>query len=222
VSWRFAQVLAQEKKKKKKKKKKKSFFSRVVFATEFVAFQDDGDGVFKGVSVLLLVFGKAEDKMPYSKTSAVFRWLVGYDFTDTALLIDKRLNGKITFVTSAVKVIFFFFFFFKPLFSRRFLQEEIIKSSLSSVPQGILDGRAPVEVDVILRGKTTEKNDVDRIVSRLKAGKVGVVKGREPHSGSFAQALLEAVQDVQEGIKLEDVTQGKDKRNKFVGGMPFD
>ncbi len=134
--------------------------------------------------------------MRYSKTSAVFRWLFGYDLTDTLVLVDKRGSGKVTFLVSASK-------------------EQLLKSSLVPPVPGLdLKGRAPVEIEILLRSKNNEKQDFDRLAARLKAGTVGGVWNvpgtpvREPQQGAFAEGFIEVIRDESEGIKVVDVSAG--------------
>ena len=146
---------------------------------------------------MALLFGRtSEEGFKYSKTSALFRWLFGYDLSDTLVLFDKRGSGKVTFLVSQSK-------------------EQLLRSSLLPAPEGLtLGGRSPIEVEIILRSKNNEKQDFDRLAARLKAGVVGGVWNvpgqapKEPQQGPFAEGFLEVVRDDSEGVKLLDVSRG--------------
>lgn len=124
----------------------------------------------------------------------MFRWLLGFDLTDTLILIDKRNAGKVTFLVSTTK-------------------EQALKSLLQP-PENLNLDRQPVEVEIIVRTKSNDKQDMDRIAARLKAGPVGGVwnapgaEMKEPHEGPFAEAFLETVRDESEGIRLLNVEEG--------------
>ena len=157
--------------------------------------QDEGtSGDFQGGTFLALLFGRTEEDLPFSKTSALFRYLFGYDLTDSLVLVDKRGVGKVTFLVSATK--------------------EAMLKQLLPVPEGLeMDGRAPVEIEILARQKGNEKADMDRITSRLKAGTVAGVWNKadskemlEPQSGPFADAFLQAMRE--EDIAMVDATIG--------------
>lgn len=74
------------------KEKKKKVVLTLCFS------QNDGSsaGPFHGATFIALLFGRTSDEgLKYSKSSALFRWLFGYDLSDTLVLFDKRGSGKV-------------------------------------------------------------------------------------------------------------------------------
>ena len=48
------------------------------------------DGLWKGADALVVDSGSANEEVLYSKSSALHIWLLGYEFTDTVVVICSR------------------------------------------------------------------------------------------------------------------------------------
>lgn len=108
------------------------------------------------------------------------------------MLVDPRGVGKITFLASGSKI-------------------GHLRDNLATPPAQLdLGGRAPVELELLERKPTGDRPEIDRIVSRIKAGAVGGAwdDDSEPHSGTFVEAVMEAVREDEGSIRLVDAWPG--------------
>lgn len=130
--------------------------------------------LWRGANCLELPIGKINDKedsVVDLLCTTIGEWLLGYEFTDTLMIIDFTPNSEqIIFVTSSKKT--------------TFLND--LKSNLKNLKQDVNLPPAPKKIEVLDRKDTSMEDVLNRV--KKMGRKVGIVeKEKSKHAGDFVK-----------------------------------
>ncbi|KAJ3071143.1 FACT complex subunit spt16 [Podochytrium sp. JEL0797] len=152
-------------------------------ATLLAAFRDDTDGSFGGASCGVVVSGLSDEaEAGYQKTSALQLWLLGYEFTDTVIVL---LKDSIAVLTSTKK---------------------------ANILQTLIDAQEvkdKVPIELFRRGKDDAANKAlfDQVAELVRAqgGPVGVI-AKDKQKGKFADEWKSVL--AAKGVQEIDIAAG--------------